>query len=149
MDPGLSKIFCVYLWAKVLNAVSGACIWGQLLLAVSIPEPEGWSRVWSSEPPSVMKLRAIPKQKVEQQNQRHLLTQAAQLHSGQNWGQEMNCEVLVVHTCNPSYSGGRDQEDGGSKKLHHKTRLVSGSSYGLWYWEKTPMLQKKKRKDTR
>jgi hypothetical protein len=23
--------------------------------------------------------------------------------------------VLVAHTCNPSYSGGRDQEDGGSK----------------------------------
>jgi hypothetical protein len=23
--------------------------------------------------------------------------------------------VLVAHTCNPSYSGGRDQDDGGSK----------------------------------
>jgi hypothetical protein len=23
--------------------------------------------------------------------------------------------VLVAHTCNPSYSGGRDQKDGGSK----------------------------------
>jgi hypothetical protein len=23
--------------------------------------------------------------------------------------------VLVAHTCNPSYSGGRDQEDHGSK----------------------------------
>jgi hypothetical protein len=26
-----------------------------------------------------------------------------------------NCQVLVAHTCNPSYSGGRDQEDQGSK----------------------------------
>jgi hypothetical protein len=24
-------------------------------------------------------------------------------------------QVLVAHTCNPSYSGGRDQEDGSSK----------------------------------
>jgi hypothetical protein len=24
-------------------------------------------------------------------------------------------QVLVAHTCNPSYSGGRDQEDQGSK----------------------------------
>jgi hypothetical protein len=26
-----------------------------------------------------------------------------------------NCQVLVAHACNPSYSGGRDQEDQGSK----------------------------------
>jgi hypothetical protein len=25
------------------------------------------------------------------------------------------CWVLVAHTCNPSYSGGRDQEDDDSK----------------------------------
>jgi hypothetical protein len=25
------------------------------------------------------------------------------------------CQVPVAHTCNPSYSGGRDQEDRGSK----------------------------------
>jgi hypothetical protein len=25
------------------------------------------------------------------------------------------CQVLVAHACNPSYSGGRDQEDRGSK----------------------------------
>jgi hypothetical protein len=46
-------------------------------------------------------------------------------------------QVLVAHTCNPSYSGGRDQEDCGSKptlgkwfsrphlkKSHHKKGLV-------------------------
>jgi hypothetical protein len=46
-------------------------------------------------------------------------------------------QVLVAHTCNPSYSGGRDQKDHGSKsswanssqntisrKIHHKKRLV-------------------------
>jgi hypothetical protein len=27
----------------------------------------------------------------------------------------MFCQVLTAHTCNPNYSGGRDQEDGGSK----------------------------------
>jgi hypothetical protein len=26
-----------------------------------------------------------------------------------------NCKALVAHTCNPSYSGGRDQEDRRSK----------------------------------
>jgi hypothetical protein len=26
-----------------------------------------------------------------------------------------NCQAPVAHTCNPSYSGGRDQEDGSSK----------------------------------
>jgi hypothetical protein len=28
---------------------------------------------------------------------------------------ENSCWVLVVHACNSNYSGGRDQEDGGSK----------------------------------
>jgi hypothetical protein len=28
--------------------------------------------------------------------------------------------VLVAHTCNPSYSGGRDQEDHGSKPAQAK-----------------------------
>jgi hypothetical protein len=28
---------------------------------------------------------------------------------------EIICRRLVAHTCNPSYSGGRDQEDLGSK----------------------------------
>jgi hypothetical protein len=26
-----------------------------------------------------------------------------------------HCWVMVAHTCNPSYSGGRDQEDHGSR----------------------------------
>jgi hypothetical protein len=29
--------------------------------------------------------------------------------------------VLVAHTCNPSYSGGRDQEDHGSKPAQAKS----------------------------
>jgi hypothetical protein len=28
---------------------------------------------------------------------------------------ELFCQVPVAHTCNPGYSGGRDQEDHGSK----------------------------------
>jgi hypothetical protein len=45
--------------------------------------------------------------------------------------------TLVVHTCNPRYSGGQDQEDSGSKpaphkyfmkpyveKIHHKKELM-------------------------
>jgi hypothetical protein len=28
---------------------------------------------------------------------------------------DVPCRVLVAHAYNPSYSGGRDQEDGGSK----------------------------------
>jgi hypothetical protein len=34
------------------------------------------------------------------------------------WGDSLRCHaswVPVAHTCNPSYSGGRDQEDQGSK----------------------------------
>jgi hypothetical protein len=30
----------------------------------------------------------------------------------------MHSQVPVAHTCNPSYSGGRDQEDHGSKPAH-------------------------------
>jgi hypothetical protein len=49
---------------------------------------------------------------------------------------EVLSQALVAHTCNPSYSGGRDQEDQGSKpvqannlrpyleKTHHKKGLV-------------------------
>jgi hypothetical protein len=29
----------------------------------------------------------------------------------------MACQTLVTHTCNPSYSGGRDQEDHSSKPV--------------------------------
>jgi hypothetical protein len=31
--------------------------------------------------------------------------------------------VLVVHACNPSYSGGRDQEDQGSKPARANSLL--------------------------
>jgi hypothetical protein len=31
-------------------------------------------------------------------------------------------QVLVAYACNPSYTGGRDQED--KKKTHHKRGLV-------------------------
>jgi hypothetical protein len=65
--------------------------------------------------------------------------------------------VLVAHTCNPSYSGGRDQEDHGSKpawtnssrdpslkKPYHKKGLVE------WLKVKTlssnPNTAKKKKK---
>jgi hypothetical protein len=30
------------------------------------------------------------------------------------------CPAVVVHVCNPSYSGGRDQEDHGSKPARAK-----------------------------
>jgi hypothetical protein len=41
--------------------------------------------------------------------------------------------VLVAHSCNPSYSGGRDQEDRGSRRPYlkntiHKKGWWSGSS---------------------
>jgi hypothetical protein len=53
----------------------------------------------------------------------------------------------VAHTCNPSYSGGRDQEDQGSKavwahssrdhilkkKTHHKKGLVERPLQGKLY----------------
>jgi hypothetical protein len=33
---------------------------------------------------------------------------------------ETTSQVLVAHTCNPSYSGGRDQKDLGSKPAQGK-----------------------------
>jgi hypothetical protein len=52
---------------------------------------------------------------------------------------KLNSQAPVAHTCNPSYPGGRDQEDHGSKparanssrdpiskKIHHKKGLVEG-----------------------
>jgi hypothetical protein len=51
---------------------------------------------------------------------------------------ELGSRALMVHSCNPSYSGGRDQEDLGSKsawgsrsrdpisKTHHKKRAGGG-----------------------
>jgi hypothetical protein len=58
----------------------------------------------------------------------------------------------VIYACDPSYSGGRDQEDRGlklarenscktlSRKTPHKNRLVE------WLKVKAPVLQKKKKK---
>jgi hypothetical protein len=40
-------------------------------------------------------------------------------------------QVLVAHICNPSYSGGRDQEDCGSK-------LARANSSSRPYTEKNP-----------
>jgi hypothetical protein len=65
--------------------------------------------------------------------------------------------VLVAHVCNPSYSGGRDQEDRGSKPAQSKQFLRSYfkkpfTKKGWWNgsrgrpWVQTPALQKKKRK---
>jgi hypothetical protein len=48
------------------------------------------------------------------------------------------CRVLVTHTCNPSYSGGRDKEDCSSKPAQARTYL--GKKYpskkGLVEWLK-------------
>jgi hypothetical protein len=53
-------------------------------------------------------------------------------------------QAPVAHTCNPSYSGGRDQEDQSSKptqanslqdpilkKTHHKKKRASGMAQGV------------------
>jgi hypothetical protein len=64
--------------------------------------------------------------------------------------------VLVAHACNPSYSGGRDQEDGSSKPAWENSSLDSVSKnpsqkIGLVEWLKmkalssSPVLQKKKK----
>jgi hypothetical protein len=71
----------------------------------------------------------------------------------------MNCEVLVVHTCNPSYSGGRDQKDGGSKpdrenssrdSVSKKTPPQNKAGEWLKLWalilRKNPNAAKKKKK---
>jgi hypothetical protein len=66
--------------------------------------------------------------------------------------------VLVAHTCNPSYSGGRDQEDQGSKPaLANSSQDLSSkkkpiTKIGLVEWHKVkvlcsnPRLQKRKKK---
>jgi hypothetical protein len=50
------------------------------------------------------------------------------------------CQVPVAHVCNPSYSGGRDQEDRGSKPVRANSSQVSISKYltqkGLIEWLK-------------
>jgi hypothetical protein len=37
------------------------------------------------------------------------------LFQKQNFSRNVNCQTPVAHACNSSYSGGRDQEDWGSK----------------------------------
>jgi hypothetical protein len=63
--------------------------------------------------------------------------------------QESECSwALVAHTCNPSYSGGRDQEDRGSKpapagsrpclEKHPSQKRTGGVAQGV----QTPVVQK-------
>jgi hypothetical protein len=65
-------------------------------------------------------------------------------------------QALVDHTCNPSYSGGRDQEDRGSKSVWANSSLrpyleKSFTKIGLVEWLKvkalcsSPSMEKKKR----
>jgi hypothetical protein len=49
------------------------------------------------------------------------------------------CWVLVTHACNPTYSGGRDQEDRGLKPDR-------ANSFARPYLEKNPLKKKKKKK---
>jgi hypothetical protein len=70
---------------------------------------------------------------------------------------EMGHRVLVAHACTPSYSGGRDQEDGGLKpawtnssqdailkKPFTKKGWLNDSR--CWPSVQTPVLEKKKKK---
>jgi hypothetical protein len=65
-------------------------------------------------------------------------------------------QMPVAHTCNPSYSGGRDQEDHSLKSAqansfmisylkntHHEKGWQSGSRWRPWV--RSPVLQKKKK----
>jgi hypothetical protein len=53
------------------------------------------------------------------------------------------CWALVAHTCNPSSSEGRDQEDHGSKPaLVNSSYLFAHSSYLRPYPEKNPSQKK-------
>jgi hypothetical protein len=74
-------------------------------------------------------------------------------------GKLKNSQAPVAHTCNPSYSGGRNQEDHGLmaawanslpdpilKKTHHKIWLVSWLK--LKALSSSPNTTKKKRKKT-
>jgi hypothetical protein len=67
---------------------------------------------------------------------------------------------MVIHTCNPSYSGGRDQEDRGSKptqenssqdplskKTLHKIRLVAWIKVKAVSSRPVPHQKKKKKLD--
>jgi hypothetical protein len=58
------------------------------------------------------------------------------------WGTlKKTCQVLVAHTCNSSYSGGRDQEDCGSKPARAKSswdpilkkKITKNKRVGEWF----------------
>jgi hypothetical protein len=57
--------------------------------------------------------------------------------------------VVQAHACNPSYSGGRDQEDGDSKpvqaNLEKSHKRAGGMAQGVGY-EFKPQYHKKKKK---
>jgi hypothetical protein len=68
------------------------------------------------------------------------------------------CQAVVAHFCNPSYSGGRDQENGGSKPVWTNNSLrpylkKRFSKIGLVEWLKvkalssSPSTAKKKKKE--
>jgi hypothetical protein len=72
-----------------------------------------------------------------------------------------SCQALVAHTCNPSYSGGRDEEDHGSKPawanssrdhILKKPITKKGWWSGSWCrpWVQTPVPQggKKKKRES-
>jgi hypothetical protein len=74
--------------------------------------------------------------------------------------QKSNSQVLVAHTCNPSYTGGRDQEDRSlklawtnslrdpiSKKNITKRGSWSGSRCKPWVQTSVPQKKKKREKE--
>jgi hypothetical protein len=69
----------------------------------------------------------------------------------------MCCWMPVAHACNPSYSGGRDQEDRGSKPAranslrdpiskNPKTKRAGGVAQSVGPQVQIPVSQKKKKK---
>jgi hypothetical protein len=76
-----------------------------------------------------------------------------------NWKspqKQRKSRVLVAHTCNPSYSGGRDQEDHGSKPAQANsvrdpilkipnTKRVGGMAQGVGPEFNTQYCKKKKK----
>jgi hypothetical protein len=67
-------------------------------------------------------------------------------------------QALVAHSCNPSYSGGRDQEDHSSKpawanslrsyreNTHHPKKRAGGVAQGIGLGFKPQYCQKKKKR---
>jgi hypothetical protein len=58
--------------------------------------------------------------------------------------------ALVAHTCNPSYSGSRDQEDRSLKPAQANSvqdpiakKLITKKGLVAWPWVQTPLLEKK------